>query len=38
MDGVEFHAHFLDGILKDRQLREFSINDFSFFLGLVLLL
>lgn len=35
MDGVESHAHFLDGILQKRYLHSWSITDTYFFLGIV---
>ena len=38
MDGVEFHAHFLDGILQNRFLTEYTLLDFRFFLGVIILI
>lgn len=31
IDGVETHAHFLDGILQDRYLHSFDISDIRYF-------
>lgn len=36
MDGVESHAHFLDGILQKRFLESWSVDSISFFVGLII--
>jgi CHASE2 domain-containing sensor protein len=35
MDGVESHAHFLDGLLQKRFLQSWDIGDISVFLILI---
>ena len=38
MDGVESHAHFLDGILQGRYLRAYTLMDIRYFSLIIVLM